>query len=52
MAPPHTALNSYQVQQDLGLRCRPWVPQSRNLTCLENAWDCLERHVRAIEHAP
>lgn len=52
MAPPHMARTSCQVRQDLGLRCLPWVPQSPDLNCLENAWDYLERHVRAIEPAP
>lgn len=52
MAPPHTARTSRQVREDLGLRCLAWVPQSPDMNCLENAWDYLERQVRAIEPPP
>lgn len=52
MAPPHTAIVSRQVREQLGLRCLQWIPQSPDANCIENAWDYLERRVRAINPPP
>ena len=52
LAPPHTAKVCRAVRKELGYCLLPWVPQSPDLNPIENAWDYLERAIRALNPQP
>jgi len=48
LAPPHTAKVCRAVRKELGYCLLPWVPQCPDLNPIENAWDYLDRAIRAV----
>jgi len=49
---PYTAKVCRAVRKELGYGLLPWVPQSPDLNPIENAWDYLERAIRAMNPQP
>eukprot|EP00170_Pyropia_yezoensis_P001040 contig_4844_g1044 len=52
LAPCHASKRSKAAKAALGFKVLPWVGQSPDLNPIENAWNELDRRLRARETAP